>query len=425
MENSEKLLTKSIKDFLKPDEFFLRLIENKFEEFGIELTEEQKLQIKESLRQDDIDGFQINLSEEQEKKFTDSNDGSLTLAFEDIVDLDNLESKMQKIIWQAAEESKDYVSSLILEQWKSQSPSLLKLQKKERIEFAELLDKIWAKPLNLLEILLSVSLEAGARFNEYYRKNAVDEKDFVFEAVTRLHARGCQVGAEALILLRNGFADGAHARWRTLHEICVVARFITQNGNDVAERFLSHSIISELDIAEKYKEYHQDIDYAPPNQEYIDALKRERDELLSRYGTPLKYLKKDYWWAAKSLNKDIPTFYDLEKSAELEHLRPFYKKSNINVHSGSTGAYLRLGSPLDSDNVLLAGSSIYGLGEPGQNIAYSFYMLTVSFLLTKGNLDSITNLSAIEQIMNETIWAFDEVMGAQEREADSENEIEI
>lgn len=412
MEDLDNLVSEIIARILKPDEFVFQLIESKLRAVGVNLSEEQKLQIKEDLRQNNFNGFFIHLSEEQEKKFADSNDGHLVLDLVSQEELDSLESKLQRSINQATQETIELVSSSLLEGWKSQAPLLLNLQERERLNHAQLIDRVWSKPLNLLEILLSVSLEAGARFNEYYRASAVEEKDFVFEAVTRLHARGCQVGAEALLLLKNGFADGAHARWRTLHEICVEAWFILNNGNNVAEQFLCHSVISDSKMAISYKEHHKTLGYFPPKQEEIDTIMREKDEMLRRFGS---CFQSDYGWAAQSLKKSRPTFLDLEKSVGLEYLRPFYKLANLNVHSGSKGASFRLGSPSDGNDILVVGPSIFGLGEPGQNIAFSFHLLTRALLLTKENLDRIAFIFATDQLKDETIWAFDEVMEAQEK----------
>ena len=71
-----------------------------------------------------------------------------------------------------------------------------------------------------------ISRESGDLFNESFGKN----NDQVFFVLWRLHARSCQITMEILALLKSGFADGAHARWRTLHEIAVTALFIKQQG---------------------------------------------------------------------------------------------------------------------------------------------------------------------------------------------------
>lgn len=411
MEDLDNLVSEIIADILRPNKLIIQLIESKLKAKGIVLTEEQRLQIKNNLRQPDFDGLKINLSEEQEKKLADSNDGHPIIDLGDEEELIDLETRLQKAISSATQETITLISDSILDEWKSQAPNQLKQQDEERIKYAQLIEQIWGKPLNLLEILLSVSLEEGSRFNKYYRSSAIKENDFVFEAITRLHARGCQIGSEILLLLRNGFADGAHARWRTLHEICVEARFIAQKGNNVAELFLLHSQVSNYQEAKLYQKYHQVLGYAPPNQAEIDAIQEKREELIKNYGKPFAG---DYGWAAEILNVKRLTFVDLERSVGLDYLRPFYKLANANVHSGSKGAIFRLGSPPDHD-VLVAGPSIYGLGEPGQNAAFSFFLLTETLLHTRENLDSVAFISATEKLMNEICWAFDEVMEAQEK----------
>ncbi|MCB8944418.1 MAG: hypothetical protein H6658_11780 [Ardenticatenaceae bacterium] len=412
MKKLTDLISKTIADILKPNELIFRLIERKLEERGITLTVEQKLQVRDELMRNNVTSFQIDLSEEQEKRLANSNSGRLVIDLGSQDEINDLESRIHKAINDSTQKAIVLISNSLLEGWKAQAPELLKEQSKERLDHALLIEQIWAKPLDLLEILLSVSLEAGARFNEQHRSNAAKENDFVFEAITRLHARGCQVGAEALLLLRNGFADGAHARWRTLHELSVEASFIFQNGNSVAELFLLHSQIYDYRLAEEYQKYYQVLGYAPPEQAHIDSAKKTRDRLINQYGDHFKY---DYGWAAQVLKNKRPNFTHLEEFVGLKHLRPFYKLANINVHSGSMGASFRLGLPPDNNNILVAGHSIYGLSEPGQNIAFSFYLLTATLLLSRENLDQVALVSALDTLKYEIVWAFDEVMEEQEK----------
>ena len=55
---------------------------------------------------------------------------------------------------------------------------------------------------------------------------------FTVEVQTRLHARACQIAREVLTLLYAGFAEGAMARWRALHELAV----LSQNSTLVLRR---------------------------------------------------------------------------------------------------------------------------------------------------------------------------------------------
>jgi hypothetical protein len=49
-----------------------------------------------------------------------------------------------------------------------------------------------------------------------------------------------------------GYASGAHARWRTLHEIAVVALFIAQEDNSTAERYVHHRFVKSYEDAVEY-----------------------------------------------------------------------------------------------------------------------------------------------------------------------------
>ena len=39
--------------------------------------------------------------------------------------------------------------------------------------------------------------------------------------------------------MKNGFADGAYSRWRSLYELNIIASFISKYGEEVAEAYIS------------------------------------------------------------------------------------------------------------------------------------------------------------------------------------------
>ena len=81
--------------------------------------------------------------------------------------------------------------------------------------------------------------------------------------------RGCQVSREVLMLLKNGLADGAHGRWRTLQELAVTASFILKYGNDVATRYLCHADIDTFSEMEKHREYGESLGWEPiPDEDF-------------------------------------------------------------------------------------------------------------------------------------------------------------
>jgi len=60
---------------------------------------------------------------------------------------------------------------------------------------------------------------------------------------------------EIAVLLRSGYADGAHARWRTLHEISVVAALLKEHGEELAERWWCHVAVESLRGANQFNRY--------------------------------------------------------------------------------------------------------------------------------------------------------------------------
>ena len=64
------------------------------------------------------------------------------------------------------------------------------------------------------------------------------------ESVRRAEFEVCRraagVAHEVLALLRAGFPDGAHARWRTLYELAVVAHVLAAGNRGTASRYLAH-----------------------------------------------------------------------------------------------------------------------------------------------------------------------------------------
>jgi hypothetical protein len=79
--------------------------------------------------------------------------------------------------------------------------------------FYKRLNKRWAAPINLLAMMHTIASEFGANLNKRARATSASQS-YKTDALTRLHARVCQVCYEVLVLLRHGLADGAMARWR-------------------------------------------------------------------------------------------------------------------------------------------------------------------------------------------------------------------
>src|SRR5205085_1323322 len=137
------------------------------------------------------------------------------------------------------------------------------LQSEEISEFRKRLERRWGEPLDQLRMLLTVSREwFEGRHKREISQTAHKDEEFR-EIIARLLARACQVTDEIICLLENGFADGAMARWRTLHEIAVVATIISQYGESIAERYLAHQAVESKKKMDKYLACYQQLGYKP------------------------------------------------------------------------------------------------------------------------------------------------------------------
>ena len=310
---------------------------------------------------------------------------------------DELEAKVALMIPDLADSVADSMLSAI----KKDAPCGLVANWEHRRQFEERLRTHWQEPLELLDLFISLALEAGKEFNREFRGVAVSSNDAVFEALTRFsklrhvpysrRSPDCTLERVRLrqlfLCYSSGYADDAHARWRALHEISVMSHFIGEEGQEVAERYLLHNTIQRYKLALKLQRHAATIGTEPLSQKEFDKLKTERDLLVERYGKPFG---KDYGWAASAIGNDRPTIGDIEKCVDLEHWRPYYGMASDNVHANAHGGYFRLGLATPQiDKVLLAGPSNVGLADPGHATAISLCQVTTVLLTSEPNFDSI------------------------------------
>ena len=256
----------------------------------------------------------------------------------------------------------------------------------ERDAFVRRLELTWAEPFKLLDIHVALCQEIGAVRNDWLRKQRRRAKDLVVvDVVTRLHGRAVQIAGEVQALLRNGFADGALSRWRTMHELTVTAMLIAERGPAVAERYAAHLGADSIKAARQYQRFAAVLQHRPisaRDQKRLDTLALD---LERKYGKPFLT---DYGWAADTLKNPNPTFASIEAAVDLDRLRPYFRLASNTVHAGAKGTFFRLGVLGDRDGIL-AGASNVGLDEAGRLAALSLAQVTTVLLLVHPNTDSI------------------------------------
>lgn len=253
----------------------------------------------------------------------------------------------------------------------------------DRKAFTRRLALTWKKPLELLDLQIELALDVGGAWSKKLRGSKRRKDAELRVVITRLHARSLQVAGEVRALLREGFADGALSRWRTLHELTVVALFIAQEGNEMADRYLAHLDVDSYKAALGYHRAAPLLNYKGVPPKFLAALTAKVDALKIKYG---KVFAEDYGWASSGLNGKSPNFANIEEAVRLERFRPYFRLASNTVHAGPKGAYFRLGAH-DTD-ILLAGASNAGLEEAARLSALSLAQITSRLLSLAPNLDS-------------------------------------
>jgi hypothetical protein len=282
------------------------------------------------------------------------------------------------------------------------------LQHRRELEslFRERLFGRWKKGIDRLEMLIMIAQEAGNTYiedlnracSENHENEELAEDASMLKALIGLHVRACRIASEVVCLLQAGFADGANARWRSLHEVAVTALFLTQYAGDTADRYLNHAAIERLRAAEEYQKHCETLGYQPHTDKEMDKLRTDADALVQKYGS---VFKRDYGWASHALGVTDVSFTKVEAALDTAHWRPFFKLACQSVHAGPQALNFCISTPWDTDGVLLAGPSNAGLADPGHSAAISLTLASVALFTFHPNLDSLITCKCMQQICDD------------------------
>lgn len=265
-------------------------------------------------------------------------------------------------------------------------------QLETREAFRERLEERWGPGFDILRMMYTIAAEVGGEADRRQRRSRAKRNRVLNDTLMRLHVRACQVVAEILCLMENGFADGAIGRWRTLHEITVVAAVIAHFGEDLAVRYRAHESVEAKRAMDRYQVSHSLLGYAPLTPKEIAQVEKDYADVLSLYGDKFG---SEYGWARDHLNHKKPRFLDLEVAAGKLDMRAFYGMASDNIHAGPKGITSRLGllrGPGEPSG--LAGASNVGFIDPAQNTAFDLTLVT-SLILRSANLDDMIQLKVL------------------------------
>lgn len=261
---------------------------------------------------------------------------------------------------------------------------------RRRRRFERRLYRHWKPLIDVLDEFLYYSTEFGMGVNRRGRTAAVAENDLVFQVLVQSHARSCLIASEARALIVSGHASGAMTRWRSIHELVVVASFIKQHGQDVANRYLLHAEISSYKLARQYQEHQGDLNLQPITDEEYADIRRRRDVLVEAFG---KSFNGDYGWAAGVLPGN-PNFDQLEQAVGIAHWRPYYRMASDSVHAGPKGSLFDIGKLgiEGAEKLMLAGPSQAGLVDPIQSVIITMMHMNTILVNYRVDLKSVSQM---------------------------------
>jgi hypothetical protein len=310
-------------------------------------------------------------------------------------DLDD--ERLDKAVNAAAEAA----GKLLADELRKRQASMLIDHESLRAGFEVRLRDPWGPALDALYTLQVVAVESAQEHVKETQAEAVAGQDFVWSALVQLQARACHMADEVYALLRSGHAEAALARWRTIHEVTVIAAFLSEHDAELARRYMEHQAILGYWDAIPYQKHAKRLDMEPYTDEDLRTMADERDVLLKRYG---KEYDGPWGWLAGAIKEPL-TFSHLEDVTKLDHWRPLYRDANAALHGGAQRLTRRLGTD-DPQARPLVGPSNLGLDEPGIYTALSLTIVTTTLLSYEPNMDSLVSARVALEMGSDAQGAF-------------------
>jgi hypothetical protein len=376
---------------------------------GVVLNDLQRADLVDQVLQGGQGKLAVELADTQEKavraRYADLIPDDLTINLEGLqIKIDKLEGIAEAIFADAIRSILRDWPNLLLNRWTEDAPRTYAEMRAEQAEFETEVHKRWGNAIDSLDALISICRDIGQDFSSKVKKSQAND-DPMLKSLIFLHMRSCQVSCEVATLLRAGLADGAVARWRTLHELAVTAAFIAKHGPSIAQRYLDHADMQTYLAAKEYQKYSQRLGRQPISAADMASLETRKAELVAKYGSEFE---QHYGWAIPALPKPKHpkqltrySFSGIELSVGLDHVRPFVQTAHDSIHAGSRGTAFRI-------SAAWAGASDVGLELPGRNTAWSLILVTARLLGQRPDLEWTLTAKAILQLGPPIYRAFDE-----------------
>jgi hypothetical protein len=285
---------------------------------------------------------------------------------------------------------------------RNQWPTRRLLLEAQLDQFRGNLETRWAAGLEYLRLPLDCSRSLGEQTARRHARSRSPKRKSRRWILCQLHRRACQVTDEVICLLENGFAEGAFARWRTLHELSIVAMLIAEGDEDLAERYIAHDVVEVKRQADNYQQTRVPRGGAPIAPRRLKQIDKAYAKVLSVYGEAFRH---PYGWAAKHLGHKKPTFAELQEHAQRTAASSHYKLASFGVHASARSLFFNLGSLLPEDDAVCARTNA-GLAEPGCMTAYALVAIGGCYMVESTRLERTVEVGLLLCLRDRTEAAF-------------------
>ncbi|MBD2841472.1 DUF5677 domain-containing protein [Erythrobacter rubeus] len=380
-----------------PEQLLSKLLEGKLKEAGVKQYRKGAKALASHMLENGDQEFHFEDEDDEEL------DISIQISADDIALLekqaDALVGEIPEIVDRLAREQ----SREMLDDYRKDWFRYRRAEERDFSAFRWRLEARWGEALDDLRLLVDLCTDEGEKERARLSKSKAKRAPIARHALVQLHVRACQVAREILTLIENGFPDGAMARWRTLHEIEIIALLLHDGGNELARRYFDHQVVERKKAADLHQRTCRVSGSTPLSQKEMAEIEEDFDSVVKLHG---KEFAGDYGWASRYLNNPNPRFANLAERAGAEASKPEYKYASYNVHASSTALRVRVGS-LNGQGNLSAGSTNAGLQEPAQKTAQSILLISSLLSSRSRSIDHAILLHALVRLRDDAILKFE------------------
>jgi len=279
--------------------------------------------------------------------------------------------------------------------------------KKQESDITKKISKNYGFGIKLFEAFIELNSKISSMtYRKYYRVFKELDDQIKLDTLIAIHVRACQVSNEVKTLVVNGYADGADARWRTIHELCITFLYLYDSDYETIRMYNDYEIIQTWKKANDYKENCERLDLEPLEAGEWEFLKEQKDNLVAKYG---KEYSESYGWTMKDLPKGRRNIRELEKLVNKDYLRNIYAWASENVHAGVTGIKTKLSLRDHEQHNFLLGPNDCGFLDPVQYTSYSLSEMSIVLLDMEDSLMNKIFEELLYFFQNELVKEFDRV----------------